>query len=147
MARTAAYTALNELMIDAVTGRLGKYTTVKGLAQKGATIAAKTGINSAVNNYLANSIAKRYNTDGSLAAGQKRTGGRKEKAISQSIKIASTIAPILLNVASYNYKKARYERAVNEEKFRSWGSRILTEKTRNVVWADPESGTYVFDPN
>lgn len=109
-------------------------------------MAAGTAVSVKLNDYLAKSISKRYNQDGKLAEGQKRTDGKKEKRIMRSVQIAAGIAPVLLTLAGMKYKQAQYNKAVNEARFRSWGGNILTQKTRNVVWSDPDSDTYIYEP-
>ena len=64
----------------------------------------------------------------------------------RSVQIAAGISPVLLTLAGIKYKQAQYNKAVNEARFRSWGGNILTQKTRNVVWSDPDSDTYIYEP-
>lgn len=146
VAQAAAFTALSQMMVDAAMGNMGAYYSPKGLAKRAVGVAAGTAGIVGLNNYLAKSISKRYSQDGKLAEGQKQTGGKKEKRIMRSVQIAAGIAPVLLTVAGMKYKQAQYNKAVNEARFRSWGGNILTQKTRNVVWSDPDSDTYIYEP-
>lgn len=144
--KAAAFTALSQLMVDAAMGNMGAYYSPKGLAKRAAGVAAGTAVSVKLNDYLAKSISKRYNQDGKLAEGQKRTDGKKEKRIMRSVQIAAGIAPVLLTLADMKYKQAQYNKAVNEARFRSWGGNIFRQKTRNVVWSDPDSDTYIYEP-
>lgn len=90
----------------------------------------------AMKDKLAKSAANRYNDDGTLKKGQKEGLFTKEEKIESAINMATSIIPIVTTMAGMKMGQINKTRAQNEERFRSWGGRILEANVSKYVYGD-----------
>lgn len=135
--KTAATTLAGKVFCDMMTGKISEYKNMSRgqIAKELIKIAGKTAINVAINDALAKSASKNYDENGKIKKGvNTKTLITKEDIIQLGITNAVMAAPVAKWALQTKAYQVRQEREKNEARFKSWGSRILTEKVGNIIW-------------
>jgi len=144
---TATKLALGQVLSDAMSGKLSSYATMnkKDIAKKIGKLAAETAISVVTKDKLADSSAKKYNSEG------KRTKKyhliEKEDIMGEVISAVPSMIALGNFAVQMKYASAVKQRAANEERFKSWGGNILSEKASdyNNIWASDDGNTSILE--
>lgn len=146
-ASSVARGAAQMVIGDILSGNISSYSSMskKDIAKKVLKIGAGAAGNMALNDALAKSVSKRYETSGKAKKGKKPGLITKEDAILAGVSGAMAAAPLLGRALGMKASSVSRDRAKNEARFNSFGGNILGAKVGDVVWQSSDFSTQVLN--
>ena len=145
-AKTASANVARMIFTDIIkTGGIPNYSKMskQEFAKRVGKIVTNTVGTVAYRDALAKSTAKKYNEEGKRIV--KKRLLEKEDWIQAGVDSAYGMVQVFNIYGKYKYEKAKYDRAKNEEQFKSWGENILSMDLDEILWQSDDLQTAVIN--